>query len=166
MNTDHASPLERARESVWDYRRPPAMVPSDRIVRVEFGGMIVAETRRAVRVLETAGAPVWYLPPDDVRRELLRPAPDRRTVCEWKGLATYVDLVVGQRISRQAAWTYPKPYPGYEAITGYLAFYAARVDSATVDGEPVRPQPGGYYGGWITDDVIGPSKGEPGTEGW
>jgi len=142
------------------------VVPSERHVRIEHAGVLIADSRRALRVLETAGAPVWYLPPDDVRRELLRPAPDRRTVCEWKGLATYFDLVVGQRISRQAAWSYPKPYPGYEAITGYLAFYAARVDSATVDGEPVRPQPGGYYGGWITDDVIGPSKGEPGTEGW
>ena len=153
-------------ESVWDYPRPPAVVPSNRLVRIEHQGVVIAESRRSVRVLETAGAPVWYLPPDDVHLELLRPTPDRSSVCEWKGPATYFDLVVNGMVSRGAAWTYPHPYRGYEAITGHLAFYAGRVDRATVDGEPVRPQPGGFYGGWITDDVIGPFKGEPGTEGW
>jgi len=166
VTTDHVPRRDRARESVWDYPRPPAVVPSERLVRIEHGGIIVTESRRAIRVLETAGAPVWYLPPEDVRLELLRHAPGRRTLCEWKGPATYLDLVVGDRVSREAAWTYPRPSPGYEAIAGYIAFYAARVDSATVDGEAVRPQPGGFYGGWITDDVIGPYKGEPGTEGW
>ncbi len=166
MTTDHVPRLDRAPESVWNYPRPPAVVPSERMVRVEHGGTLVVESRRAIRVLETAGAPVWYLPPEDVRLELLRQAPGRRTLCEWKGPATYLDVVVGDRVSREAAWTYPRPSPGYEAIAGYLAFYAARVDSATVDGEAVRPQPGGFYGGWITDDVIGPYKGDPGTEGW
>jgi len=154
------------RESVWDYPRPPAVVPTERLVRIEHGGVAIAESRRALRVLETAGAPVWYLPRDDVRLDLLRAAPDRRTVCEWKGLAAYFDLVIGESVSRQAAWTYSHPYAGYEAITGFIAFYAGRVDRATVDGELVRPQPGGFYGGWVTDDVIGPFKGEPGTEGW
>lgn len=153
-------------ESVWDYPRPPAVVPSDRLVRIDVGGIVVAESRRAIRVLETAGAPVWYLPPDDVRRDLLRPAPGHRTVCEWKGVASYFDLVVGERTSRLAAWTYLRPDRGYEAIAGRLAFYAGRVVAATVDGELVRPQPGGFYGGWVTDDVTGPFKGEPGTEGW
>lgn len=164
--SDQTPHPDAVRESVWDYPRPPAVVPSERLVKVEHGGTVVAESRRALRVLETAGAPVWYLPPEDVRMRLLRPAATRGTVCEWKGTAAHYDLIVGDRISRQVAWTYPDPHPGYGAIAGYLAFYAARVESATVDGEQVRPQPGGFYGGWITDDVVGPFKGSPGTEGW
>ena len=152
-------------ESVWDYPRPPAMAPSDRVVRVEHGGLVIAESRRAIRVLETAGAPVWYLPAEDVRFDLLRPVPGQ-TVCEWKGDASYFDVVVGDDRSRRAAWTYPDPRAGYEPIAGHVAFYAGRVDRATVDGERVRPQPGSFYGGWVTDDVVGPFKGEPGTEGW
>lgn len=154
-------------ESVWDYPRPPAVVPSARHVRIVHAGELVAETRRAIRVLETAGAPVWYIPPADVRLELLAPSDGRETVCEWKGRASYVDLVVpNARIVRRAAWRYAAPMPGFEAIRDHLAFYAGRVDLATVDGEVVRPQPGVFYGGWITPDVIGPFKGEPGTEGW
>jgi uncharacterized protein (DUF427 family) len=153
-------------ESVWDYPRPPAVVPSERRVRVEFAGTAVAESTSAVRVLETAGAPVWYLPRADVRMDLLRPVDGRRTFCEWKGEATYFDLVVGDRVSPRAAWTYARPASGYEPIAGWIAFYAGRVDGATVDGEAVTPQPGGFYGGWITADVVGPFKGEPGTEGW
>ena len=153
-----------AQESVWDYPRPPRLEPSSRHVRVEFGGMAVAETSRAVRVLETAGAPCWYLPPEDVRTDLLSNA-NFRTTCEWKGIADHFDLVVGERRARRAAWSYPRPLPGYESIAGWIAFYAGRVDGVTVDGEQVRPQPGGYYGGWVTGDVVGPFKGEPGTEG-
>lgn len=152
-------------ESVWDYPRPPRVERTERLVRVEFGGEVVAESRRALRVLETAGAPVFYLPPDDVRRELLQPI-ERRTSCEWKGGGHYFDLVVGDRRSPSAAWSYPTPLPGYEAIRDHVAFYAGRVDRATVDGEEVTPQPGGYYGGWVTHDVVGPFKGEPGTESW
>lgn len=153
-------------ESAWDYPRPPVVVASDRRVVVEHRGLVVADTRRAVRVLETAGAPVWYLPRDDVRMGLLRPVPGYRTQCEWKGAATYFDLAVGGSVSRRAAWTYERPLPGYEEVRGRVAFYAGRVDRVTVDGEAVRPQPGNFYGGWITDDVVGPFKGEPGTEGW
>jgi uncharacterized protein (DUF427 family) len=153
-------------ESVWDYPRPPSVVPSGRRVRIEHAGIVVADTERAVRVLETAGAPVWYLPREDVRTELLRPVPGFRTLCEWKGEATYFDLVVVEAVARRAAWTYARPLPGYEALRGRIAFYAGRVGAARVDGERARPQPGGFYGGWITDDVVGPFKGEPGTEGW
>ena len=153
-------------ESVWDYPRPPAVVPSDRAVRVEHGAAIVADTRDALRVLETAGAPAWYLPRSDVRMDLLRPVPGKTTYCEWKGSASYFDVVVGDRVARNAAWTYERPLPGYEAVAGRIAFYPGRVDAATVDGEPARPQPGGFYGGWVTDDVVGPFKGEPGTDGW
>jgi uncharacterized protein (DUF427 family) len=153
-------------ESVWDYPRPPRVEPTGKRVRVEFGGETVADTTRAIRVLETAGPPCFYIPPDDVREELLRPNLERRTVCEWKGDASYFDLVAGDRVSPAAAWTYVNPKPGYEAITGYLAFYASRVDAAWVDDERVTPQPGRFYGGWITSDVVGPFKGEPGTGNW
>lgn len=152
-------------ESVWDYPRPPRVEPSRRRVRVEMGETVVAESSRAVRVLETAGAPVWYLPPEDVRTDLLVPA-EGRTLCEWKGAATYFDLRVGDRVTRRAAWSYPDPSRGYEAIRGHIAFYAGRVDAAFVDGERVTPQPGGFYGGWITSEVVGPFKGDPGTEAW
>ncbi|HSK94365.1 MAG TPA: DUF427 domain-containing protein [Candidatus Angelobacter sp.] len=159
-------PPEPGQQSAWDFPRPPAVVPSDRHVRVELGGQVVAESRRAIRVLETAGAPTWYLPPADVRMELLVPVPGRRTVCEWKGTATYFDLVVGERRSERAAWTYADPRPGFEAIRDHIAFYPARVDAALVDGERAGPQGGGFYGGWVTSDVVGPFKGDPGTEGW
>jgi uncharacterized protein (DUF427 family) len=152
-------------ESAWDYPRPPRVESSTRLVRVEFAGEVVAETRTALRVMETAGAPVWYLPPGDVRFELLTPA-NRRTFCEWKGTANYFDLRAGGRLAGAAAWSYPQPAAGYEAIRDHVAFYAGRVDAAYVDGERVTPQPGGFYGGWITSDVVGPFKGEPGSEGW
>jgi uncharacterized protein (DUF427 family) len=161
-----AIPPGAGQESVWDYPRPPAVSPSARHVRVEHGGEVIAESTRALRVLETAGAPVWYLPRDDVRMDLLRAVPGRQTTCEWKGRASYFDIAVGDSIAPRAAWTYDQPLPGYEAIAGHIAFYAGRVDAATVDGKRVRPQPGGFYGGWVTDDVVGPFKGEPGTEGW
>jgi uncharacterized protein (DUF427 family) len=153
-------------ESAWDYPRPPAVSPTGRHVRVRFGDLTVADTTRALRVLETAGAPTWYLPREDVRMDLLRASGGRGTVCEWKGPATYFDLAVADRTSPRAAWTYERPQPGYEVLAGRIAFYAGRVDEATVDGEAVRPQPGGFYGGWVTDDVVGPFKGEPGTESW
>ena len=152
-------------ESVWDYPRPPRVVPSRRRVRVEFAGAVIAESVAAQRILETSGPPCWYIPAQDVRMELLEPV-EKVTVCEWKGLATHYDVVVGDRRARQAAWSYPTPNPGYEAIAGYVAFYPARVDACFVESERVRPQPGEYYGGWITDDVVGPFKGEPGTSHW
>ena len=152
-------------ESVWDYPRPPRLEPSSRLVRVELGGIVVAETRNAIRALETAGAPVWYLPPADVRTDLLV-AIRHHTLCEWKGMASYFDLRVPGWVSAAAAWSYRRPSAGYEAIRDHIAFYAGRVDAAFVDGERVVPQPGGFYGGWVTSDVVGPFKGEPGTEGW
>lgn len=152
-------------ESVWDYPRPPAVVESSRLVRVEHAGTVIAASRRALRVLETAGAPTWYLPREDVRMDLLRPVPARRSICEWKGEAIYFDVVVGDAATRLAAWSYPSPQRGFEELAGRIAFYAGRV-SAFVDDERVTPQPGGFYGGWVTADVVGPFKGEPGTEGW
>lgn len=152
-------------ESVWDYPRPPRVEPIEKFLRVMFGGVVVAETRSGIRVLETASPPTVYFPPDDVRTELLTLA-GHQTVCEWKGLAEHVDLAVGDRVSRRAGWSYPSPRPGYEHMAGWFAFYPGRVDEATVDGELVRAQAGGYYGGWITSEIVGPFKGDPGTEGW
>lgn len=152
-------------ESVWDYPRPPRVEASSKHVQVVFNGVVVAETRRARRVLETAGAPVYYIPPEDVKLAYLSPS-GRRTFCEWKGWASYYDVQVEGKLAKMAAWTYPHPTPGYEGIQDYVAFYAQKMDVCYLDGEKVRPQPGGYYGGWVTDDLVGPIKGEPGSEGW
>ena len=154
-------------ESVWDYPRPPRIEPSKRRVRVIFNGTAVGDSTRAVRILETSSPPTYYLPPEDVAPGLLRPAADERTTwCEWKGRASYLDLVAGDRVSERAAWRYENPRPDFEAIAGWVAFYPGRVDECNLGDERVRPQGGTYYGGWVTDEIVGPYKGEPGTESW
>ena len=152
-------------ESVWDYPRPPRLEPSSRRVRVIVGDIVVADSARALRVLETAGPPTYYLPAEDVRMDLLTPA-EGHTICEWKGEAGYFHVQIGDRTARKAAWSYPDPKPEFEQIRDHVAFYPGRVDAAFLDDEPVRPQPGRYYGGWVTDDIVGPFKGEPGSESW
>jgi len=152
-------------ESVWDYPRPPRLEPTPRRIRIVFAGETIADTRRAWRVLETSHPPVYYLPLDDIRREWLIAAPGS-SFCEWKGGAVYWTLRVGGREARRVAWSYPAPTPGFAPIRDHLAFYAGPLDECTVDGEAVCPQPGGFYGGWITTAVLGPFKGEPGTDGW
>ena len=152
-------------ESVWDYPRPPRLARDDRRVEVLFGGRLIADSRRTFRVLETASPPVFYIPPEDVARECLVLS-RRRTFCEWKGEARYFDVRVGHRQAAAAAWCYPDPDPPFAPIRGYLAFHAGLMDGCRVDGEIVTPQPGAYYGGWITGEILGPFKGEPGTEGW
>ncbi|MFH9015429.1 DUF427 domain-containing protein [Streptomyces sp. NPDC017943] len=159
-------PAPRPPESVWDYPRPPVLREDDREVRVEWAGQVIAETRRAVRVLETSHPPVFYIPPEDVRRELLFPAIAERTWCEWKGSARYWDVVVGDAVRARAAWSYPRPEPGYALLAGFFAFYPSRTDRCTVDGEEVTAQEGDFYGGWITAEVRGPFKGAPGTRLW
>jgi uncharacterized protein (DUF427 family) len=153
------------RESVWDYPRPPRLEPTSRRIRVVFAGLTVADSSRCLRILETSHPPTYYIPPEDVRQDLLRPT-DRRSFCEFKGLAHYSSLRVGDQVARDCAWSYPKPTPGYEALRGHLAFFANRVDECWVDDERARPQPGGFYGGWVTAELGGPFKGDPGTEGW
>jgi uncharacterized protein (DUF427 family) len=138
---------------------------TDRHVVVEVGGRVVADTRRAVRVCEISHPPVFYVPRDDVAEGVLERA-SGGSWCEWKGTATYWDVVVDGRRLPAAAWSYEDPSPGYEHLQSAVAFYPGRVDSALVDGERVRPQPGTFYGGWITDEVVGPFKGEAGTLGW
>jgi uncharacterized protein (DUF427 family) len=158
-------PVGPGQESVWDYPRPPSAEVTDRHVVVEVGGRPVADTRRAVRVCETSHPPVYYVPRDDVAVGVLERARGG-SWCEWKGAATYWDVVVDGRRTEQAAWSYEDPSPGFEHLRAAVAFYPGRVDRALVDGEPARSQAGGFYGGWITDDVVGPFKGEPGTLGW
>ena len=158
-------PAGPGQESVWDYPRPPSAEVTPRHVVVEVGGRVVADTTRAVRVCETSHPPVYYVPRDDVADGVLQPAPGS-SWCEWKGAATYWDVVVDGRRLPAVAWSYEDPTPGYEHLRGAVAFYPGAVDRALVDGEVVRPQPGGFYGGWVTDEVTGPFKGEPGTSWW
>jgi uncharacterized protein (DUF427 family) len=152
-------------ESVWDYPRPPRIEDVATPLRVVIGGAVVAETTRGKRVLETSQPPAYYFPPDDVDRTLLRPSTSR-TFCEWKGSASYWTAVAGGRTVEDAAWSYERPTPAFEEITGWLAFYAQKADACFVGDEQVIPNPGSFYGGWITSNIVGPFKGGPGTAGW
>ncbi len=156
---------------MWDYPRPPAVQPSTEHVVVLLGTTVVADTRRALRVLETSHPPTYYLPLDDVADGALVPRDGRTTVCEFKGRATYADVVGrdeggAKLVARGAAWTYPDPTAGYRALVGHVALYPGGMTLCTVDGEPVEAQAGDFYGGWRTRRVVGPFKGEAGTRGW
>ena len=140
-------------ESVWDYPRPPRVEPAGRRIRVVLGGETIVDTTRAQRVLETSHPPVYYVPVEDIREGALVPAGGRTTFCEWKGTASYYDVVAGGKRAERAAWTYPDPFAGFEAIRDAVAFYPAAMDACHVDDEQVTAQPGGFYGGWITSDV-------------
>jgi len=154
-------------ESVWDYPRPPRLeAVSDRL-RVVFAGTTIADTLNGYRVLETSHPPVYYFPPQDVAQHSLERQGGRsRTLCEFKGAAVYWSLMAGDRSADSAAWCYPQPSAAFAPIAGYLAFYASRVDACWVGDEPVQPQEGDFYGGWITARIVGPFKGGPGTWGW
>ncbi|MEM6329046.1 MAG: DUF427 domain-containing protein [Planctomycetota bacterium] len=152
-------------ESVWDYPRPPRLEPVEAVVRVEFGGQTVIETTGAYRVLETSHPPNYYLPPADFQAGLLTPS-QGGSWCEWKGRAVYFDVRCGGEVAQQAAWGYPQPTPSFAAIAGYVALYAGLMDACYVGEHRVTPQPGSFYGGWITPDVVGPFKGGPGSMGW
>ncbi len=158
-------------ESAWDYPRPPAVEASTEDVVVRLGATVVARTRRALRVLETSHPPAYYVPLDDVAAGCLAPLAGRATVCEFKGRATYAD-VLGRDgrgrpvVAHAAAWTYPDPAPAFRALAGHVAFYPGRMTACSVDGEPVLAQAGDFYGGWRTGRVVGPFKGEAGTRGW
>jgi uncharacterized protein (DUF427 family) len=158
-------PPQRGQESSWDYPRPPRVEATGRHVVANFGGVAVADTREAVRLLEKANPPVYYIPPQHVRLELMT-LNRHRTHSEELGAAAYYDLTLDGREVRNAAWVYTDPLPGYEAIRGRIAFHAGRIDEAFVDGERVTPQPGSFGNGWITSDVVGPFKGEPGSWSW
>ncbi|WP_344419535.1 DUF427 domain-containing protein [Pseudonocardia ailaonensis] len=153
-------------ESVWDYPRPPRAERSTRRAVVRHAGTVVVDTSDLVRVLETSHPPTWYLPRTAFTEGVLRPV-TRTTVCEWKGVARYVDVVVpGAAPLEAVGWWYPEPDRRYPELTDRVALYAAPFDEISLDGEQVAPQPGGFYGGWVTADVVGPFKGGPGSWGW
>lgn len=152
-------------ESVWDYPRPPRLEASIRHIQVIFNGQLVADSHRTQRVLETSHPPVYYIPPEDVQLEYFVAVP-RTTFCEWKGSAHYYTLQVGDQQADYAAWYYPEPTPAFEAIQNYIALYPSRMEACFIDGERVQAQPGDFYGGWITQDIVGPFKGSLGTWGW
>ena len=149
-------------ESVWDYPRPPVVSSCSKRVEVSNGGTRVARTRSSIRVLETASPPTFYLPPDDIDHEVLVPTAGS-SVCEWKGEARY--LALANEPDSPIAWYYPRPRARFVRIRDYVAFYPGRI-ACFVDGERVEAQPGRFYGGWVTSDVVGPFKGEPGTGHW
>lgn len=152
-------------ESVWDYPRPPALQACTRHVRVEFGGVVVADSTAALRILETSHPPTIYIPPADIAPGSIQPAAGH-SFCEWKGVASYLDVVASGRRAERAAWTYPEPTAPYESLRGHVAFYPGRMDACWLDDELVQAQPGDFYGGWITADLRGPFKGPPGTRTW
>jgi uncharacterized protein (DUF427 family) len=136
-------------------------------VRIILGGALIADTTNSQRVLETSHPPVYYIPLGDISPGALEPSGGRGSYCEWKGAAIYYDVIGGDgRRVRRAAWGYPEPSRGFEALRGSAAFYPASMDECTVDGERVQAQPGDFYGGWITSEIVGPFKGGPGTHGW
>ena len=143
-------------ESVWDYPRPPRLEESDKYIQVIFNGVVIADSRRAKRVLETSHPPVYYIPAEDVKlAEYFTPA-QRTTFCEWKGAASYYNVKVGDKVASHAAWYYRHPTAPYETLAGYVAFYAGKMDACYVDGERVQAQAGDFYGGWITSEIVGP----------
>jgi uncharacterized protein (DUF427 family) len=152
-------------ESVWDYPRPPRFEPACRRLRVVLGGVTIADTVSGLRVLETSHPPNYYFPPADISPDALIPN-DRSSWCEWKGQARYHTARGADRVEPSAAWSYPTPNPAYAELAGMVAFYPALMDACFVDDERARAQPGGFYGGWITNDVVGPFKGVPGTNWW
>lgn len=152
-------------ENVWDYPRPPAVEPCTRRVRIAFGGVRIVDSTRALRVLETSHPPAIYVPPADVSA-VLRPAAGHRTFCEWKGWASYFDVVTGDHVAAAAAWTYHHPDAGYVSLTDHVAFYPGRMDGCWLGDDLVTAQPGDFYGGWLTPDITGPVKGPPGTSHW
>ena len=159
------APVAPGQESVWDYPRPPAVRKCTRLLRVVLGGEVIATTSESWQVLETSHPPTYYLPRSAFVAKSLRPA-DGRSVCEWKGVASYMDLVSRSQVASRAAWFYPTPTPDYAMLVDHLALYAGMVDACYVDDELVVAQPGSFYGGWITSDIVGPFKGYPGTSEW
>ncbi len=152
-------------ESVWDYPRPPRLERTPKRIQIFFNGVQIVDSHSAWRVLETSHPPVYYIPPADIQMQFIRQV-SGSSVCEWKGQASYYSLDVLGVQAERCAWAYLRPTPGFAPIAGYLAFYASPMDACLVEGEKVIPQPGGFYGGWITQDITGPFKGEPGTMFW
>jgi uncharacterized protein (DUF427 family) len=158
-------PPAPGQESVWSYPRPAIAEPCPRHIRIEHRGRVIVDTRAGIRTLETSHPPSYYLPPSDILMAALRPS-TRGSFCEWKGQAVYHDLVIDGEAIRDVAWSYPDPTPAFAMLRDHIAFYPAPLDRCTIDGVPVVPQEGGFYGGWVTPDLAGPFKGGPGSRFW
>jgi len=158
-------PVQPGQRSVWDFPRPAIAEPCDAHIRIEHRGVIVAETRNAICTYETSHPPSYYIPPQDVAPGLLRRA-SGSSFCEWKGAASYWDVVIGDDVLQRVGWSYASPTASFAILRNHIAFYAGPFDKCTVDGETVIPQSGAFYGGWITSGFAGPFKGGPGTLGW
>jgi uncharacterized protein (DUF427 family) len=152
-------------ESVWDYPRPPRLESTDKHIQVVYNGVMIADTFLSLRVLETSHPPVYYIPPQNILLQRLFPT-NHQTTCEWKGIAQYYSVEVNGKKAENAAWYYPTPKHPYEGLKNYVAFYVSKMDLCLVDGEEVIAQPGDFYGGWITKDIVGPFKGETGSWNW
>ncbi len=163
--SEHIESTNAGQESVWDYPRPPRLEAVSEKIRVDFDGFVIASSVRAYRVIETANPPCYYLPFEDVRMEYLTPE-DLTSFCEWKGIAHYWSVKLGEKCSQNAAWSYPDPEKGFDCIRNHMAFFAGRVDACYLGKSLVQPQSGDYYGGWITPNLTGPFKGKPGSELW
>ncbi|MEA1072960.1 DUF427 domain-containing protein [Sphingomonas sp. LY160] len=159
---DRVAPGQR---SVWDFPRPAVAEPCDARVRIEHRGQVVADSSASVVTLETSHPPSYYIPPHDIAPGVLRQA-DGSSFCEWKGTALYWDVVFGDLVLPRVGWSYPDPTRAFASLRDHVAFYAGPFDRCTVDGMPVTPQPGNFYGGWITPDLAGPFKGIAGRMGW
>lgn len=152
-------------ESVWDYPRPPRLEDCSKHIQIVFNDVIIADTHRSKRVLETSHPPSYYLLPEDLRMDYFSQTA-RSSFCEWKGQASYYTICVGDQQAENAAWFYTNPTAAFAAIRNYVAFYPSRMQACYVDGELVQAQPGDFYGGWITSNIVGPFKGGAGTWGW
>ena len=158
-------PVHPGQTSVWSFPRPAVAEPEPRRVEIIHRGIVIAATDAAVRTLETSHPPSYYFPLGSITPGVLQ-ASAQRSFCEWKGAATYFDVVVGDEVLRDVAWSYASPSPAFASLAGHVAFYAAPFDACLIGGERVKPQPGGFYGGWITTDLAGPFKGVPGSRFW
>jgi uncharacterized protein (DUF427 family) len=158
-------PVSPGQESVWSFPRPAIAEPTGARIVIEHNGTVVADTRASIRTLETSHPPSYYIPRADIAPDVLRHA-GGGSFCEWKGAATYWDAVIGDIVLQRVGWSYPSPTPTFAALRDHVAFYAAPFDRCSVDGETVIPQPGEFYGGWITSAFAGPFKGVPGSRFW
>ncbi|MBR8829009.1 MAG: DUF427 domain-containing protein [Gomphosphaeria aponina SAG 52.96 = DSM 107014] len=152
-------------ESVWDYPRPPRLELSPKRIQIVFNGVTIADSQQTQRVLETSHPPVYYIPPEDIKMEYLN-ATSKQSFCEWKGVANYYTIVLGDKQETNVAWYYSNPTPAFAPMKNYVAFYPSRMEACYVNGEVVQSQPGDFYGGWITNDIVGPFKGGTGSWGW
>ena len=158
-------PPKPGQESVWDYPSPARWGNSNKQIKIICNGIILASSNQAKRVIETSHPPTYYIPSQDIQMQYLV-ATSKKSWCEWKGKSSYYDISIGEKYIPSAAWSYCEPTLEFSHLKDHYSFYAGLMDHCYIDGELVIPQPGNFYGGWITSDIVGPFKGESGTFGW